>query len=81
MALALATSVNGPTPRNALQIVMEGLHPESGEAGAIMPGFGDALTHAQVVAVVEYVRTRFSDRPKWTDVDATLRAIEREKKP
>jgi mono/diheme cytochrome c family protein len=81
VALALATSVNAPTPRNALQIVMNGVHPESGEAGAIMPGFGDALTHAQVVAVVEYVRTRFSDRPKWTDVDATLRAIEREKRP
>lgn len=77
--LALATSVNAATPRNALQVVVDGLHPEPGEAGAIMPGFGDALTRAQVVAVVEYVRARFSDGPKWTDVDATLRRIEREK--
>jgi mono/diheme cytochrome c family protein len=57
------------------------VHPEQGEAGAIMPGFGDALTHAQVVAVVEYVRARFSDVPKWDDVDATLRRIEKERRP
>jgi mono/diheme cytochrome c family protein len=79
--LALTTSVNAPTPRNMLQIVLDGVHPEQGEAGAIMPGFGDALTHAQVVAVVEYVRARFSDVPKWDDVDATLRRIEKERRP
>jgi hypothetical protein len=37
------------------------------------------LTHAQIVAVVEYVRARFSDRPRWTEVDATLHKIERRK--
>jgi mono/diheme cytochrome c family protein len=76
--LALATSVNAPTPQNILRVVVEGLHPAPGESGAIMPGFGNALTHAQIVAVVEYVRARFSDRPRWTDVNATLRKIERE---
>ena len=76
--LALTTSVNAPTPQNALRVVVEGLHPASGEPGAIMPGFGSALTHAQIVAVVEYVRARFSDRPRWTDVNATLHGIERE---
>ncbi|HSU44982.1 MAG TPA: cytochrome c, partial [Casimicrobiaceae bacterium] len=76
--LALTTSVNAPTPQNVLRVVVEGLHPGSGEPGAIMPGFGSALTHAQIVAVVEYVRARFSDRSRWTDVNATLRRIERE---
>jgi len=79
--LALATSVNAATPRNALQIVLNGLHPKSGEAGAIMPGFRGALTDAQVVAVVQYVRARFSDRPKWTDVAGTLHKVEEEKSP
>ena len=77
--LALATTVNATTPRDALRIVVEGLHPEPGESGAMMPGFAGALTDAQIVAVVDYMRARFSDRPRWTDVAATLSHIEKEK--
>lgn len=73
--LALATSVNDTEPRNALHIVVEGLHPQPGMAGAIMPGFGAALTDAQIVAVVQYVRARFSGRPPWPDVESALRKV------
>lgn len=73
--LALATTVNATTPRNALRIVVEGLHPEPGEAGAMMPAFAGALTDAQIVAVVEYMRARFCDGARWTDVAATLADI------
>ena len=76
--LALATTVNATTPRNALRIVVEGLHPEPGEAGAMMPGFAGALTDAQIVAVVEYMRARFCDGARWTDVAATLADIKRD---
>jgi mono/diheme cytochrome c family protein len=76
--LALATSINAPEPRNALRIVVDGLHPPAGDAGAIMPGFGGALTDAQIVAVVEFVRARFSDRPQWTSVGETLQKLEQE---
>src|SRR5207248_2825645 len=75
--LALTTSVNAPDPRNALRIVLNGVHPESGEAGAIMPAFAGALTDAQIAAVVQYTRARFSDRPRWIDIDSTLRRIAR----
>jgi mono/diheme cytochrome c family protein len=70
--------VNASTARNLLHIVLDGLHPASGERGAIMPGFGDALTDAQVVAVVQYVRARFSDRPQWAEVAKTLREVRQE---
>jgi len=76
--LAVTSSVNDPTPRNALRIVSEGLHPDSGEAGAMMPAFAGELTDAQIVAVVQYLRTHFSDRPPWNDVDETLRRIRKE---
>jgi mono/diheme cytochrome c family protein len=79
VALALATTVNAASPRDALHIVVDGVHPEPGETGAIMPGFGNALTHAQIVAVVEYMRARFSDRARWSDVSASLHEIEQEK--
>jgi mono/diheme cytochrome c family protein len=76
--LAATSSVNDPTPRNALRIVSEGLHPDSGEPGAMMPAFAGELTDAQIVAVVQYLRTHFGDRPAWDDVDETLRRIRKE---
>ena len=76
--LAVTSSVNDPTPRNALRIVSEGLHPDSGEPGAMMPAFAGELTDAQIVAVVQYLRAHFSDRPPWNDVDETLRRIRKE---
>jgi mono/diheme cytochrome c family protein len=79
--LAVTSSVNDPTPRNALRIVSEGLHPDSGAPGAMMPAFAGELTDAQIVAVVRYLRTHFSDRPPWDDVDGTLRRIRQEDEP
>jgi mono/diheme cytochrome c family protein len=79
--LAVTSSVNDPTPRNALRIVSEGLHPDSGAPGAMMPAFAGELTDAQIVAVVRYLRTHFSDRPPWDDVDGTLRRIRQEDQP
>jgi mono/diheme cytochrome c family protein len=79
--LALATSVNASTPRDVVRIVANGVHPQAGESGPIMPGFRDALTDAQLVAVVEYVRARFSDRTPWSDVERTVRDVAQEKQP
>jgi mono/diheme cytochrome c family protein len=76
--LAVTSSVNDPSPRNALRIVSEGLRPDSGEPGAMMPAFASELTDAQIVAVVQYLRAHFSDRPPWNDVDETLRRIRKE---
>src|SRR5438105_8728893 len=73
--LALTTSVNAPDPRNLIHIVQSGLGPASGERGAMMPGFAAELTDDQIVAVVSYVRERFSRQPPWHDVVAQLRAI------
>jgi mono/diheme cytochrome c family protein len=73
--LALTTSVNAPDPRNLIHIVQKGLWPPSGEPGAMMPGFAAELTDEQLVAVVSYVRERFSRQPAWHDVVAQVQAI------
>ena len=73
--LALTTSVNAPDPRNLIHIVCDGLSPASGERGAMMPGFAAELTEPQVVAVVNYVRERFSRGPPWHGVAAQVAAI------
>ena len=73
--LALTTSVNAPDPRNLIHVVQSGLWPASGERGAMMPGFAAELTDDQLVAVVSYVRERFSRQPPWHDVSQNVRAI------
>ncbi len=75
VALGLTTSLNAPDPRNAIHITLEGLWPEAGEGGALMPGFAGELTDRQVVSLVDYLRARFTDKPAWTDVPDRVREI------
>ena len=78
--LAVTTSLNAPDPRNAIHVILEGIEPESGEKGALMPGFRAELTDAQVAALVDYLRARFTDRPAWRDVVQQVGAIRRSPK-
>jgi mono/diheme cytochrome c family protein len=75
VALGLTTSINAPDPRNAIHITLEGLWPEPGQAGALMPGFAGELTDGQVAALVDYLRARFTDKPAWSDVPERVREI------
>jgi mono/diheme cytochrome c family protein len=42
-----------------------------------MPGFADTLSDAQVVALMTYLRSSFSDRPNWDDVEGAVRRVRR----
>jgi mono/diheme cytochrome c family protein len=66
--LALSSVVNAPTPRNLIQIVMDGIQPSPGKHGHWMPPFGAALTDQQIEQVANYVRSHFSSRPAWSDI-------------
>ncbi len=74
-SLALGSSVTSATPRNAAQIVLNGLQPGPGERGPWMPPFAASLTDAQAAAVLTYLRARFADRPAWADVEKTVHDI------
>jgi mono/diheme cytochrome c family protein len=78
--LGVTTSVNAPDPRNAIHVIMEGLKPESGEKGPMMPGFAAELTDKQVAALVDYLRAEFTDRPPWSDVPKHIAAIRESQK-
>jgi mono/diheme cytochrome c family protein len=67
VALALGTAVNLPDPRNLIHVILDGIMPQEGERGPMMPGFGDVFTDPQVVALVAYVRANFTARPAWPD--------------
>lgn len=74
LPLAFASALALPTSKNLLRITLEGIAPPAGEPGRFMPGFAQALTDAQVKALMRYSRSRFGGgAPPWDDVDEELR--------
>lgn len=78
--LSLATPVNADDPRDAIQVVLQGLRPETGKPGPYMPALGDAYTNAQVADLVGYVRARYSDKPAWQDLESAVAKARKEGK-
>jgi mono/diheme cytochrome c family protein len=68
LQLPLAVAVHDPDPRSLIRIIRDGIEPADGEAGRWMPGYGDALSDAQITALVSYLRAAATDEPPWTDV-------------
>jgi mono/diheme cytochrome c family protein len=70
--LALSTALSSPDARNAANIVLSGVRAVEGEPSPIMPGFAAAMNDAQISALLNYLRSRFSNQPAWTGVDKTV---------
>jgi mono/diheme cytochrome c family protein len=70
--LALSTAIAGPDPRNVANIVLSGVRPVEGERSPIMPGFAASMNDGQISALLNYLRTRFSNQPAWTGVEKTV---------
>jgi mono/diheme cytochrome c family protein len=81
LPLALSSVVNEPAATNFVRIVQNGIHPPPGQKGAIMPGFAGALTNAQIVAVANYVRQHYSQKPPWADVSKAVSAARQQTVP
>jgi mono/diheme cytochrome c family protein len=79
--LSLATPVRAGTPRDAIQVVLQGIRPETGKPGAYMPALGSAFTDAQVADLVGYVRARYSDLPAWNDLEPAVAKARKEATP
>jgi mono/diheme cytochrome c family protein len=72
--LHLSSAVNSEDPRNIANVVLFGLPGSEGERSAIMPGYAGAITDAQLVALLRFMRARFSDRAEWDGLDETVKA-------
>jgi mono/diheme cytochrome c family protein len=70
--LALSTAISGPDPRNLANIVLAGVRPVAGERSPIMPGFAASMDDGQMVALLNFLRSRFSKEPAWTGVEKTV---------
>jgi len=73
--LDVTTSVNAPEANNAIRVILEGVWPDSGDKGALMPGFEGALTEDQLVSLLVYTRARYGRGPPWGDLPGQVRAI------
>ncbi|HUN95358.1 MAG TPA: cytochrome c [Bradyrhizobium sp.] len=75
--LALSTALSSPDPRNAINIVLAGVRPVDGERSPIMPGFADSMNDQQVVALLQFLRGRFSNQPAWFGVEKAVKDARR----
>jgi mono/diheme cytochrome c family protein len=67
--LRLSTGISNPDPRNVINTILSGLRPVEGERSPIMPGFADSMDDAQIAALLNYLRARFSNQPAWTGLE------------
>ena len=79
--LALSTGVHGPNPHNVINVIVSGLPAAEGERSPIMPGFSAALDDDQLVQLLAYLRSRFSDKPQWSDIANDVRAARAGRRP
>jgi mono/diheme cytochrome c family protein len=70
--LALSTAFSASDARNAANIVLAGIRPVAGERSPIMPGFAASMSDAQIAALLDYLRARFSHRPAWAGVEKAV---------
>jgi mono/diheme cytochrome c family protein len=70
--LRLSTAISAPDARNAANIVLSGVPPVEGERSPIMPGFATSMNDGQISALLNYLRSRFSNAPAWTGLDKTI---------
>jgi mono/diheme cytochrome c family protein len=72
ISLSLSTAVRESGSANVVRVMLGGIRPQSGKPGAYMPAFDGILTDEQIASVAEYVRARYTDQPKWTDVQQQI---------
>jgi mono/diheme cytochrome c family protein len=75
--LSLSTAINGPDARNATNTILSGLRPVQGERSPIMPPFAASMSDDQLVSLLKYLRSRFSDQPAWTDLEKIVHEARR----
>jgi mono/diheme cytochrome c family protein len=80
IGLASSKVITMPDARNLAHVILEGIPAPQASPAAMMPGFADALTDTQVVALMNYLREAFSDRPAWRDLESTIRQARRSSK-
>jgi mono/diheme cytochrome c family protein len=71
--LALNSALNLPDPTNVVRATFEGIKPPQGALDRSMPAFRNQITEADMVAVVKFMRARFTEREPWANLEEIVR--------
>ena len=76
--LAFSTAVNADTPRNAIQMILNGISWHGEDAMNYMPAFSGAYDDRQVADLLAYVRGTWSAKPAWPDATPLVAELRKE---
>jgi len=63
--LALQTSIQAPISDSVVEVIRNGIKPPTGTLGRSMPAFGPQMSDAEMIALVKFLRARFSGQASW----------------
>ena len=76
--LAFSTAVNGQTPRNAVQMILNGITWHGEDSMNYMPAFSGIYNDREIADLVAYVRGAYSTRPAWPDAEPLVATLRKE---
>lgn len=76
--LAFSTAINSDTPRNAIQMMFNGIGWHGEDTLNYMPSFIDQYDDQQIADLAAYIRGAYSDRPAWSDVETMAAKLRKE---
>jgi mono/diheme cytochrome c family protein len=80
-SLAQSGPVNANSPRNVIQLILNGIPRDGSSASHYMPAFAGLLNDNQVADVAAYVRATFTTKAPWPAMDKTVDTIRKETSP
>lgn len=73
VSLALQTSMHAPTADTVAHAIWSGIRPPTGALGKSMPALGQQMSEAEMVALVKFLRARYTTRPAWSGVEKSVK--------
>ena len=76
--LAFSTAVNAGTPRNAVQMILNGIGWHGEDSMNYMPAFSGVYDDRQIADLVAYLRGAYSTKPAWPDAEPLVAKLRKE---
>ncbi|SMG60485.1 c-type cytochrome [Paraburkholderia susongensis] len=77
-ALAFSTAINANTPRNAVQMILNGITWHGADTMNYMPAFAGVYDDRQIADLVAYIRGAYSAGPAWPDAEPLVSQLRKE---
>ncbi|AOB32359.1 cytochrome C [Bordetella sp. H567] len=77
-SLAASSVVNADSPRNAINLVLQGIPLRGSAASHYMPSFAHTLNDQQVADILAYTRVQIAQRPAWASLDDSVAKVRKE---